>query len=389
MKVAMIDPSAFTAPYDFALAAGIAETGSEPRLYLGNLPPDDRRRGAPGVVELFYRGLDRPPVANLPKGLRRLLKGFSHVSGMRLLVEVLRDWRPDVIHFQWFPLPIVDRRFLPALRRIAPVVATVHDSNPFNGNPTSRLQVLGTRSVLGRTDALIVHTEQAAQRLRRSGLGARRIVRIPHGPLHDTAPEREPVRRSTIEFLLFGKLKPYKGLDVLIRATALLPPDVRQRFRVRVVGQPYMPMGPIFELMESQGVADRFLFDLRFVAEAEIPALFRQADAAVFPYREIDASGMLMTALAAERPVIASALGCFAELLRDGETALLVPPGDPVALARALGRIVGDEVLRWRLAEAGRQLQDNLPGWREIGEATRALYDSLVGNPPVRSGLAA
>ena len=389
MKVAMIDPSSFTIPYDFALANGIAAAGVEPRLYLGDLRPEDRRPDDPAVVDLFYRELGHPALANLPKGIRRALKGLSHVSGMRRLVKTLDDWRPDVIHFQWFPLPLVDLRFLPTLRRIAPLVATVHDSNPFNGNPTSRLQVFATKSILRQVDALVVHTEQAVLRLKQGGLGTRRIERIPHGPLHETAAMAEPVRRGAVEFLLFGKLKPYKGLDVLIRAAAMLPLTLRQRFRVRVVGQPYMAMKPLFELAEAAGIADRFVFDLRFVEDGEIPTLFRRADAIVFPYRDIDASGMLSTALAVGRPIVASALGCFAEQLKDDETALLVPPDDPGALAKALARLIADEALRWRLGTAGRRLHDDLPGWRQIGTLTVALYESLVGRTVVQPGIAA
>jgi glycosyltransferase involved in cell wall biosynthesis len=139
-----------------------------------------------------------------------------------------------------------------------------------------------------------------------------------------------------------------------------------------------MPMGPLLDLAEAEGVADRFVFELRFVDDAEIPAIFRRADVVVFPYREIDASGVLMTAISAQRPVIATAIGGFAELLRDGETGLLVPPGDPLALARALARIVDDGELRWSLAAAAAQLRHELPRWSDIAANTLALYRSLV-----------
>ena len=76
------------------------------------------------------------------------------------------------------------------------------------------------------------------------------------------------------------------------------------------------------------GVADRLHIEPRFVADADIPALFGPGVVALFPYREIEASGVLSIALARGRPVIASRLGNFAEMIEDGVQGLLVPPGD-------------------------------------------------------------
>ena len=90
----------------------------------------------------------------------------------------------------------------------------------------------------------------------------------------------------------------------------------------------------------------------RFVADAELPALFRRADLVVLPYREIDQSGVLFTALAFGRPLLLSAVGGFPEVAAAG-AAELVPPGDPGALHDALRALLADPAARERLA-AGR-----------------------------------
>jgi glycosyltransferase involved in cell wall biosynthesis len=384
MKVALIDPSCFTGPYDAGLAGGLAEAGAEVRLFVGNVRADDPLNGSPGLVEHFYAGLSRPALARLPKALFQGLKGCAHIAGMARLIRAFEHWRPDIVHFQWTPLPLVDRRFLPILRRFGPLVLTVHDSTPFNGNPSARLQAIGARAILDDFDALIVHTDQAMRRLGPSIRDPDRLVRIAHGPLHAMAPAAEPAPAAkdladpAVELLLFGKLKPYKGLDVMIRAVALLSPEQRARCRVRIVGKPYMEIAPLLELARELGVADSFVFEFRFVEDDEVPALLAEASAVIFPYREIDASGVLMAVLAAGRPIVASAIGSFAELLRDGEDALLVPPGDPAALARALARFIGDAGLRQALGAATQNLAAAMPSWAEIGRTTRQLYETLL-----------
>lgn len=368
LRVALIDPSLFTPPYDAALAAGLRAIGHEVKLY----GPATRAGGE--HVPHFYRA-----AARAPQRAARVVKGASHVFDMAALAARLARERPDVIHFQWAPLPAVDRWFLPRLRRIAPLVLTVHDSTPFNGNPSSRLQRLGAHSILARFDALIAHTGSAVARLQANGVANVRLHRIAHGLLgvqRDRA--RSTSGATTIAALVFGKVKPYKGIDVLIDAVGRLAPAVRERLRIQVVGQAYMPTAPLLERAARLGVHARFDFDFRFVPDAEAEQLFERADVLLFPYRTIDASGVLMVALAAGRPVIASRIGNFAELLADGREALLVPPDDPGALADALTRFVADAALRRSLAAGAAALRDSVPSWVEIARATEAVYRGLT-----------
>lgn len=374
MRIALIDPSLFTLPYDRALASGLTAIGHEVILVGKALRPGEPGHDEPALRQHFYPW---PWLNDLPPPLRRAVKGVSHVGGMAGLPDLLRRFGADVIHFQWTPLPVVDARFLPALRRIAPTVLTVHDSNPYNGNPASRLLHLGGSAVLTGFDHLIVHTEQARARLCAGGIPAGHVTRIPHGLLHHGWDAADAVPDAPVTILQFGKIKPYKGVDVLIRAVARLSPELRGRCRVEVVGQPHMDPAPLIALARKLGVADTIRFDFRFVSDADMLTLFRRAAAVVFPYREIDASGVLAVALAAGRPIIASAVGGFAENLKAGRDAELVPPGDPAALALALARIIDDPEYRRRLALAVRTLRADVPEWPEIARRTEAVYRRL------------
>ena len=124
MRVAMIDPSLFTLPYDRALVDGLTLAGHEVTLFGRRPGPDDNSAGGVTLVNAFYRLSSRRPLAALPSKLRLGVKGLDHFWSMWRLIRVLHRARPDIIHFQWLPLPLVDRQMLARLRRIAPLVLT-------------------------------------------------------------------------------------------------------------------------------------------------------------------------------------------------------------------------------------------------------------------------
>jgi glycosyltransferase involved in cell wall biosynthesis len=115
----------------------------------------------------------------------------------------------------------------------------------------------------------------------------------------------------------------------------------------------------------------------RFITDPEIPAFMRRADIAVLPYRNIEQSGVLYTALAFGRPLVLSAVGGFPEIAEQG-AARAVPPGDPVALAATLNELLADGAERERLAAGALALAEGPSSWDEIGRRTVALYQRLL-----------
>ncbi len=132
-------------------------------------------------------------------------------------------------------------------------------------------------------------------------------------------------------------------------------------------------------------VEGRDILLLGTVSEADLGAWYRAADAFAFPSVKEGFGLVVLEALAAGLPVVASDIPVFAEYLRDGESALLVPPGDPAALAGALGRLAGDPLLRRRLAAGGQPLVDRFT-WAASASAHRDIYTdatkaAAVGSP--------
>ena len=377
MKIALIDPSLFTWPYDKALAEGLIGEGHDVVFYTKYLGPKDQGKGTPYLRELFYPGFQTAFMKSLPHPVFLGLKGIAHFFSLITLWYNLRLYRPDIIHFQWAPLPVVDRLFVPLFRKIAPVVLTVHDSSPFNNNPRSKLQGMGAIDIMRDYDHLIVHTEKAREAVRKYGLSLDRISRIEHGVIGTDMPNVSPLKASgerPVTILLFGHLKPYKGADVLIGALSHLPDDVRARCLVRIVGKPQMDVEPLFALARERGVDTSIRWDLRFIGDDEVGEVFASSDITAMPYREIDASGVLMVSLSIGRPIVASNIGLFSEILEDGKHGFLIPMEDEKALAAALEKLIRDENLRLQMGQNVRDLGQSIPGWDVIARKTADLY---------------
>jgi glycosyltransferase involved in cell wall biosynthesis len=377
LKVALIDPSLFTVPYDGKLVDALRGLGHDIRVYgeargLGDEPVE-----LPGLRPVFYPELLRFRVKRWPRQALRLAKGALHWRAMQRLSDELAGYRPDMIHLQWSPLPVIDRLFLRRLRGLAPVVLTVHDSRPFNGS-AGWLQKMYATNVMNEVDGVIVHTDGARDRLISYGVPAYRLARISHGLLHDIAPvaARGSQKSDRVRFLLFGKLKHYKGADLLIEAYRLLPSAIRDVAEVQIVGKPYMDVEPL--LQAARGLKPGVQLDLRFVPDDEMNDTLALADVIVFPYREIDVSGVLMAALRFGRPIIASRIGGFAELLVDGQQAILVPPDDVSSLANAMARLCTDPNLRTAMGAAVAELGEAVPGWDDIARSTTDFYLSIL-----------
>ncbi len=365
MRVCLADLPAVTPPYDHALASALGRAGAEVELLTGRplhgrpAPGDDGYR----AVELFAGGAPGPG--------SRALKLVRLPSDMVWLGRHAR--RADVVHYQWLGLEEASSRLLPRKR---PRVFTAHDIVP---REPRRGQAAAFRRIALGMDAVVVHSEHGAQRVRSElGVPAERIRVIPHGafehltrlpaerPLPDElAAVDEPV------VLFFGYLSPYKGVDVLVRAFAQV-----EGAELWVVGVPRIDMEELRALADAAPGRVRFIS--RFVEDTELPALFRRADLVVLPYREIDQSGVLYTALAFGRPLVVSRVGALPELADRHDAAVAVPPGDEEALAQAIVRLLADASERERLAAAAAHAARTEYSWDEIARRHLELYRELA-----------
>ena len=377
MRVHVVDPPAYTPPYDHALCRALAAAGADVELYTspfayGSVATADgyRRR------ELFYRGAGILAGGSAGgRRARRAVRLAEHVPDMLRYRRAARD--AQVVHFQWLAVQELDGRLLPRGRRAGggqALVLTAHDVLPREARAGQRG---AQRRLYERFDAVIVHTEHGRRRLTGElGVAHERVHVIPHGVFEHLA-ERPPsaaaFRTDGQVVLFFGLLRPYKGIDVLLEAWR----DGIEGAELWIVGPPRMNIAP---LRAAAPPSVRFV--PRFVDEAELPAYFGRADLVVLPYREIEQSGVLFTALAFGKPLLLSDVGGFAEVAAGG-LARAVPAGDAAALRAALEQLLVDAGARAALATRARAASGGEYGWERIAQRTLSLYRSLVGENPL------
>ena len=375
MRVQIVDPSAQTPPFDRALAAALARAGVDVELVTSSFVHGEvaEPRGY-RVAESFYRRSSRMTSGSLA---RQALGLAEHVPGM--LGARRRADGADVVHYQWLTLPGVDAALLPK----APAkVWTAHGFLRGSGSGGPRGLKASLRA-LERMDAVVALSEYGAGRLAEAGIEREKIEVIPHGafeylvelPERPLPPELEGASGPVI--LLFGLIRPYKGADVLLRAFAEMEADDAE---VWIAGRPLgVDVADLRRQAASVGGTVRIVD--RFVSDSEVPALMRRADVVVLPYRDAEQSGVLYTALAFGKAIVASQVGGFPEVAAagEGETLRLVPPGDPVALAEALDAVVRDPAERARLEAAAQAAARGPYSWDAIAAQTLSLYERLVG----------
>ncbi|MDX6541960.1 MAG: hypothetical protein QOI71_3570 [Gaiellales bacterium] len=380
MRVAVVDPQAFTLPYDHELCRALSAAGAEVELLTAHFT-----HGSPPAPEGYARHeIFGPPLAGLiahrPSSPARVpLKAAGHALGLARLVRRARAQHPDIVHWQWAPQPAFDLRALRAAGHAAgATIFTAHDVLPRRSRDAAPLWA----ELYASCDRVIVHGVASRDRLlvEVGGVTPERVAVIPHALLHTGPAEATGGEVAEPRILFFGLIRPDKGLDSLIDA---LPEIARQvpEVTLDVVGSPRMPIEPLCKRAHELGVAERITWDLRFVPESDVAAVVARARVVALPYRWIEGSGVFATALAQGVPPVVTAVGTFPELCSRYDLCDPVAPGDPAALAHALVLSLTDAVARAR-ARAGMQRARAELTWERTARMTLALYErALAGKP--------
>jgi glycosyltransferase involved in cell wall biosynthesis len=408
MRVHVVDPSAYTPPYDDALCRALAAAGAEVELFTSRFAYGAVPAGA-GYErhELFYRLAHRGAADGRRSRARLALKLAEHVPDMLRYDRAARA--ADIVHFQWLTVQPLDLHLLPRRRPTAAgarpkLVLTAHDVLP--REPRAG-QLAAQRRLYERMDAVVVHSEHGRRRLiEELDVDPGRVHAIPHGaftdlaegptgpslheaaepsgaPSHDVGTPVEEIDRALPPglrgargpvVLFFGLLRPYKGLEVLLEAWR--GPGGEDSgvagAELWIAGMPRMDIAAL-----RAGAPASVCFDARFIPDVELPAYFRRADLVVLPYLEADQSGVLFTALAFGRPLLLSDVGGFPEVAATG-AARTVPAGDPAALRDALLGLLGDRAGLADMAAAARVAAAGPYSWEAGAAAHLRLYERLL-----------
>lgn len=296
-----------------------------------------------------------------------LFHAINPVSWRRLY-NVLKKSNADLFHIvathEWNPLLAQMIRLLGK-----PLVFTLHDPRPHIGAPLYIQIADGV--VIRQSSAMVVLSQLGKEQLAARGISRDKVFVIPHGAysFFTRLPQTEVKQEQT--FLFFGRIEPYKGVDVLIKAFIRIAGDLPSWKLIIAGGGDVMP----------------YLGDLRhprievineYVPDADVANLMRRSAIVVTPYIEATQSGVVSIAYAFARPVIATRTGALGEMVADGETGLLVSPGDVDELARAMKLLATDDALRLQMGRAAYEQSQTEWGWDLIAKKHVEAYQAVL-----------
>jgi len=351
-----------------ALLPALARRGHEVRVVVLSAPGS-----ATFTSALSAAGI---PVAGIPAGpdLNPWLVAW--------LSTIFRRERPHLVHTH---LIHADVHGQPAARLAGvPAVSTVHGTHPFYRRPPWRTAAAIAGHLARRTIAISHHV---ADTLTEAGVVPQARVRVIHYGI-DPAPWQETLARHHEARRRFGldgadvavgvasRLIAHKGHAELLRAMAIA---AGQASPLRLLVAGHGPLRADLErLARDLGISERVRF-LGFIDD--VAAFMAACDIVAFPTQPALGEGFGLAALeamAAGRPVVATRVASLPEVVADGETGLLVPPGDPPALAEALVRLATDDGLRARLgAVAARRAAEQF-SLEAMVEATLNVYTEVL-----------
>lgn len=362
-------------------------------------PPDKPK---PARVAFVSRVRLNPYVRLLARGVHAVAPQveIGHTYFLSLVWMIRHARAYDILHIHWiehlFMVPrtwqrrkgffsVVLALFLARLLN-RKIVYTVHNLNQHEGR-SPILNRIANAIIFRVAHAVHVHDETVAQEVARRYGRRHNVFVIPHGSYLgaypndvDRATARAFLREKGIAvdddayvFLFLGQVRPYKGVEFLIRAFRALEAP---RARLLIVGKAEAPA--YADEIRALALEDpRIITHLTYVDDEELQYFFNAADVCVFPYRQITTSGAALLAFTFGKPIIAPALGPFVELAADGR-GMLYAPGDEKGLAEALrrawqGELAGAEERVAEFAEARR--------WDVLAREHVRVYERLLCRP--------
>ena len=348
-------------------------------VYLADAPYIHTKRW----VEHFARGgwevhvvSFRP--AQIDGAVVHYIGGFESLGRARYLLHarrvrrLVRDLQPDLLH----AMHLTSYGFLAGLCGVRPTITSVWGTDVLEAPRWSPFHYAVTRHALAHADHLTATGLRLANATLRYAPRAKPVTVVPYGvDLARFQPVQNGARQSDVVVGAGARLSQEKGLDVLLRAVARLITAGRP-LRVVLAGD-----GPerarLVRLAGELGIAERVLF-LGEVPHEEVPAVLAGLDIFAMPSLAEGFGVAALEAQAMELPVVASNVHGIPDVVDDGRTGLLTPPGDVALLADAIDRLAGDAGLRAEMGRAGRTFVQERYRWEENAAQMERLYEHVL-----------
>jgi glycosyltransferase involved in cell wall biosynthesis len=379
-------------PYALGIASSLISQGVAFDFICSDELDSPELPQSPLLRVLNLRGAMRPDVGIMKKALR-ILTYYGR------LIRYATTTKARVFHILWNTsrLELLDRTLMLLYYRFLGkrIVFTAHNVNVRQrDNNDTWLNRLTLRFQYHLMDHLFVHTERMRQDLQKDfSVPAGKISLIPFG-INSTAPNtvltpaearlRLGLTEGQKVLLFFGNIAPYKGLEYLVEAIALLVRNA-PAYRLIIAGKPKTDSASYWEAIRlrivSAGLQNNVLQRIEYVPDAETEVYFKAAHAVVLPYTDIFQSGVLFLGYNFGLPVIASDVGSLREDILEGKTGFVCQPRDAADLANKIETYFSSPLYR-QLEMCRKDIQafaNDKYSWAKVGEVTQSVYQHLMG----------
>jgi D-inositol-3-phosphate glycosyltransferase len=364
--------------YSIFLCSALHDVGVDVEL----IAPDNR------VVNLPIKYPVKHWMPTKETGNGKIVKALHYFEYLaRLLIYVVKRKKEQrIIHFQFFRRRGIESLLFPLMRLLGiNLVFTAHNVLPHENN---RVDYLLRLMVYRSAKFIIVHSKYMKNKLARGfGIKREKIRVIPHGNFDHYIPG-EPMSKADARAILnlsekdrvalfFGFIREYKGLDLLLDAFEICVKKGKP-FKLIVAGAVHPPELENYyqRRIDRISVDDSIVFRADFIPTEEVAAYFISCDVVILPYKEIDHSGIVHLAYSFGRPLIATDVGDFSEVIENRKSGYLPRENSAECLSETILEAFSNRASLEDMGKYARQLSETKYSWLEVAKKTRDLYGS-------------
>ncbi|MGL4850547.1 MAG: glycosyltransferase family 4 protein [Clostridium sp.] len=301
-------------------------------------------------------------------------KNISYIKSIRYMKRYIKKYKDEysVIHFQWFKNPYVDYQFLQYIKKFTKlkIVYTAHNVLPHD----TRDKYKKIYSKIYRiVDKVIVHTERTKKEImQKFNLEKNKIEIIRHGMLEEEyVKRRNEIKKSNkIRLVFIGHIRENKGIDILAEAWN---EELDKKYELIVAGNYAKKIKKVERLKNFENVK----LDFRFLSDEEFQDYMELADILILPYKEISQSGVMMSSLSMNKPIVVTDVGGLTDFFEYGKVGWIIEKNTKENIQKILNQINKEEICE---IKENCKLWEHIRkeyNWKEIGMKTQELYRNL------------
>lgn len=325
--------------------------------------------------------------SNMPKHLKPL----SYILSLIKILFFSISSKPNIVHIQWFKLPVFDYYFYYLLKIFNPKTKLIHTAHNVLPHTPRKNDKKNYIKLYNLVDSIIVHTENSQEELNillKTKDSENKVVVIPHGllsyPIDETLVNEKiksldflHLKNGKIVFSCLGYQNHYKGIDIVVDLW-LNSPKFRNNNKIilLIAGKGYIPRLNEIQQLENTYIINNFLDDITFLSYLKL------SDVILLPYRKISQSGLLLTAMNYKKPVIASNIGGLKDPFKFGKIGWLIESYNSMELNDVINSIIEEPQILTKIKTDANlwNLIEKHYSWTEIQVKTFKLYAEVLNN---------